>query len=466
MFYTHRPKLISSVDNPQFLPPVSRWTSLAGIFLIGTVTSAIALASWVKYNVTVKVDAVVRPIGEVRVVQPEVEGTIKSILVKPNQTVKIGDVIAYLNTDDLLIKKSQLQGNIQQGNLQISQVYAQIRILDRQILAETQVAQNAITSARVDLLRNQREYEEQQVSTQGEFLAAQANWQKAKASLDKARADLSFAKMDKERYQELSQIGAVGRRELEQKALTVQQTQSILDTERKSLEMAKIKVQSAQAAINPTPAAVMIAQERIAQETARGVSNIASLNKEKQALIERRVQLETQIKQSIKELEQVENQMRKSMILATSNGIILKLNLRNPGQVIRPSESIAEIVPDSSDLLIRALIPTEEIQKVNIGQQVQLRVGACPYPDYGTLQGVVQTISPDVITNQSNNQGTTNRMGNGYFEATVKPASLQFGHGRHQCYLQSGMEVKADIISKQETALEFMFRKARLITDL
>jgi len=272
--------------------------------------------------------------------------------------------------------------------------------------------------------------------------------------------------MDKERYRELSQIGAVGRRELEQKALTVQQTQSILDTERKSLEMAKIKVQSAQAAINPTPAAVMIARERVAQETARGMSNLASLNKEKQALIERRVQLETQIKQSIKELEQVENQIRKSMILATSNGIILKLNLRNPGQVIRPSESIAEIVPDSSDLLIRALIPTEEIQKVNIGQQVQLRVGACPYPDYGTLQGVVQTISPDVITNQSNNQGTTNRMGNGYFEATVKPASLQFGHGRHQCYLQSGMEVKADIISKQETALEFMFRKARLITDL
>ena len=169
----------------------------------------IALASWVKYNVTVKADAVVRPIGEIRVVQPEIEGTIKSILVKPNQTVKIGDVIAYLNTDDLLIKKSQLQGNIQQGNLQISQVYAQIRILDRQILAETQVAQNAINSARVDLLRNQREYQQQQVSTQGEFLAAQANWQKAKASLDKARADLNFAKMDKERYRELSQIGRV-----------------------------------------------------------------------------------------------------------------------------------------------------------------------------------------------------------------------------------------------------------------
>ncbi len=41
-------------------------------------------------------------------------------------------MISYLNTDDLLIKKSQLQGNIQQGNLQILQIHAQVRILDRQ----------------------------------------------------------------------------------------------------------------------------------------------------------------------------------------------------------------------------------------------------------------------------------------------------------------------------------------------
>ncbi|MBD2292970.1 HlyD family efflux transporter periplasmic adaptor subunit [Anabaena sphaerica FACHB-251] len=464
MLYTHNQKFIPSVENNEFLPPISRWTSLAGIFLIGTVATGITLSSWIKYNVTVKVDATVRPTGEIRVVQPEMEGTIKSILVKANQVVKMGDVIAHLDTDQLLIKKSQLQGNIQQGKLQLMQINAQIRILNNQILAEKQVSENVVASAKADLLRNQREYQERQINTQSEFFTAEASWEKAKTDLQKAQADLEFAKMDRDRYQQLSQIGAIGRREFEQKQLVVQQTQLTLEAEKKSFEIAKIKVNSAKAAVNPTTAMVMMAQERIAQETAKGQANIASLNKEKQALIERRVQFQTQIQQFQKELQQIDNQIHKSIIVATSNGIILKLNLRNPGQVVRPSESIAEIVPNNASLVIKAIIPTAEIKKVAVGQKVQLRVDACPYPDYGTLKGVVKTISPDVITTQSNNTGLATS--SSYFEATIQPETLQFGNSNHQCYIQSGMQVKADIISREETALKFMLRKARLITDL
>ncbi|MGM3307523.1 HlyD family secretion protein [Anabaena sp. WFMT] len=463
MLYTHHQKLISSEENNEFLPPISRWTSLAGISLIGTVVTAITLSSWVKYNVTVKAPGTVRPTGEIRVVQPEMEGTIKSILVKENQFVKMGDVIAHLDTEQLTIKKSQLQGNIQQGNLQLVQIDAQIHTLDIQTLAEKQVIERIVAAAKADLLRNQREYQERQINTESEFLVSEASLQKSKTDLEKAKADLEFAQIDRDRYEQLSQIGAIGRREFEQKKLVVQQTQLRLEAEEKSFEIAKIKVRSAKAAVNPTTAMVMMAQERISQETAKGKANIASLNKEKQALIERRFQLQTQINESRKELQQLENQLQKSVIIATSNGIILKLNLRNPGQVVRTSDSIAEIVPDHDSLVIKAMIPTAEIKKIAVDQKVQLRVSSCPYPDYGTLKGVVKTISPDVMKSQNNPNIAT---ASSYFEATIQPERLEFGNTNHQCYIQSGMEVKADIISREETALQFMLRKARLITDL
>lgn len=466
MLYTHNQKLISSGENDELLPPISRWTSLAGIFLISTVASGIALSSWIKYNVTVKTVGTVRPTGEVRLVQPQMEGTVKTILVKENQPVKIGDVIANLDNEQLLIKKSQLQGNIQQGGLQLIQIDAQIQNLDNQMSAEKKVIETVIATAKVDLARNQREYQERKVNTNSDFLASEASLQKAKTDLQKAQADLEFAKLDRDRYEQLSKIGAIGRRELEQKQLVVQQTQLRLQAEQKSFEIAKIKLQSAKAAVNPTPATVMMAQERIAQETAKGEANIASLNKEKQALLERRVQLQAQINQSQKELEQLENQIRKSSIFATSNGIILKLNLRNPGQVVRASESIAEIVPDYAALVIKAMIPKNEIKKVAVGQKVQLRVDACPYPDYGTLNGVVNNISPDVITTQNKNQGIASSNNLSFFEATIQPETLEFGNTIRQCHIQAGMEVKADIISREETALQFMLRKARLITDL
>ncbi|MTJ52892.1 HlyD family efflux transporter periplasmic adaptor subunit [Anabaena sp. UHCC 0253] len=465
MLYTHNQKFSFS-KNDESLPPISIWTTLAGMFLVGTVVTGISLSSWVKYNVTVKVAAIVRPIGETRVVQSKIEGAIKDILVKENQVVKQGEVIAILDTEQLLIKKSQLEDNIKQSRLQIIQIYAQNRTLNNQIISEKKVIENIVNSAKEDLLRNQREYKERKINTESELMAAQVNIQKELVDLQKAQADLEFAKVDRDRYEQLSQIGAIGKREFEQKQLVVKQTTLTLQSAKKAVDIAKIKIKSTQAAINPTTAMVKMAQERIAQETAKGEANIAALNKEKEILVQRLVEIQTQIKQSQKELQQLENQRKSSMILATSNGIIFKLNLRNPGQVVRAGESIAEVVPDNASLVIKAMIPTAEINKVAIGQKVQLRIDACPYPDYGTAKGAVKTIAPDVITPQSKDTTTPMSAGVSYFEATIQPESSSFGNNGRQCLLQSGMNATADIISREETALQFMLRKARLITDL
>ncbi|MDM3846651.1 MAG: HlyD family efflux transporter periplasmic adaptor subunit [Aphanizomenon gracile PMC649.10] len=466
MLYTHNQEFNSVIETDNSLPPVSRWTSLAGLFLIGTVITSIYLSSWVKYNVTVKAAAIVRPIGETRVVQSRIEGTVKSILVKENQIVKQGDIIALLDTEQLLIKKSQLEQSIKQNKLQILQIYAQNRTLNYQIMAEKRVIETIVNSAKEDLLRNQREYQERKINTESELMTAEVNIQKELVDLEKAKADLDFAKSDRDRYKQLSQIGAIGNREFEQKQLVVQQTTLTLQSTKKAVDLAKIKIKSTQAAINPTTAMVKIAQERIAQETARGEANIAALNKEREGLIQRLVEIQTQIKQSQKELQQLETQQKSSVILATSNGIIFKLNLRNSGQVVRVGESIAEVVPDSASLVIKAIIPTAEINKIAISQKVQLRVDACPYPDYGIANGTVKTIAPDAITSQSKDTTTTNSPGISYFEATIQPESNSFGINGHKCLLQSGMNATADIISREETALQFMLRKARLIADL
>lgn len=466
MLSSHNQKLFPPIDSADFLPPISPWISLTGICLVGTVGCAGALSSWVKYNVIVKAAGTVRPIGDVRVVQSDMEGTIKNIFVKENQNVRKGSALAMLDTEQLQIKKSQLLGDIQQGMLQLFQINAQIKTLDTQITAESKVIERSVSAATEDLERNKRLYIEQRSTTNNEFLAAQADLQKAYSSLQKAKADLDFATVDSERYQQLSQAGAIGKREFEQKKLVVMQTKSIVETEKKAIEIAKAKLASAKAALNPSKAAVAIARGKITQEKARGESTIATLNKEKQALIQRQVEMQNQINQSNQKLLQLNNSLKNSIIRATSDGIILKLNLRNPGQVVRAGESIAEIVPDNAPLLIKANIPTAEIRKVAIGQKVQLRVDACPYPDYGTLKGNVNAISPDAITPQTNNVGGAISSAASHFEVTIEPENPSFGNNGRQCVIQAGMDAKADIISKEETALQFILNKVRFATDL
>jgi HlyD family secretion protein len=465
MLYTHPQEFDSRIENEHSLPPISRWTSLAGVFLIGTVIASISLSSWVKYNVTVKAAAVVRPIGETRIVQSMIDGTVKTIFVKENQVVKQGDIIALLDMEQLLIKKSQLEENIKQSKLQIVQIYAQKQSLDNQIMAEKRVIERIINSAKEDLLRNQREYQERKINTDTELMTAIVNIQKELVDLEKAQADLEFAKVDRDRYEQLSKIGAIGNREFQQKQLVVQQTTLTLQSAQKAVDIAKIKIKSNKAAVNPTTALIKMAEERIAQEAAKGEANIAALNKERESLIQRLVEIQTQIKQSKKELQQIENHRKNSIILATSNGIIFKLNLRNSGQFLRAGESVAEVVPNGASIVTKAMIPTAEINKIAIGQKVQLRVDACPYPDYGTAKGIVKTIAPDAITPQSKDT-TANFSGISYFEVTIQPENNSFGNNNRQCLLQAGMNATAEIISKEETALQFILRKARLTADL
>lgn len=466
MLYTHQQELNSVIEHDHSLPPISPWTSLAGVFLVGTVITTISLSSWVKYNVTVKAAAIIRPIGETRVVQSKIEGTIKNVVVKENQTVKQGEEIAVLDTEQLLIKKSQLEENIKQNKLQIIQIYAQNRTLNHQMMAEKRAIERIINAAQQDLLRNQREYQERTINTEGELKTAEVNIQKELVDLQKAQADLEFAKVDRDRYEQLAKVGAVGNREFEQKKLVVEQTNLTLQAAQKAVDIAKIKVKSNQAAINPTTAMVKMAEERIAQEIAKGEANIAALNKEREGLLQRLVEIQTQIKQSQKELQQVENQRRNSIIVAPSNGIIFKLNLRNSGQFIRAGESIAEIVPNTASLVIKAMIPAGEIKKVAVGQKVELRIDACPYPDYGTAKGVVKTIAPDAIISQNKDTNTPVSSSINYFEATIQPENIYFGNNSRKCLLQAGMSATSEIISREETALHFMLRKARLMTDL
>jgi HlyD family secretion protein len=48
---------------------------------------------------------------------------------------------------------------------------------------------------------------------------------------------------------------------------------------------------------------------------------------------------------------------------------------------------------------------------------------------------------------------------------TIKPDLLTLGNGVNKCQIRSGMEGKAEIISKQETVLQFVLRKARLLVN-
>ncbi len=491
------------IQTNEFLPPISRWTTFGGMFILCVIGLAVPVAAVTKYKVTVKGQAVVRPAGELRIVQAATEGQIMRIYVKENQVVKKGDAIATIDDSRLQTKKNQLQTNIQQANLQGVQINAQINALNSQIQAETDRLNHIIIGAEAELSGRRREYRDKNLTTvselqeadanvriaQEELQAGEAQLKTAQANLHATEAALGAARSKQNRYESVATQGALSKDQLEEAQLAVKQQQqavkgqkALVEVQTQTIERLQQAVSAAiarrqrtQAALNPSHAEVEIARARIAQEKAAGEANKATLEKERQALVKQRIEIEKQLERDTSELKQVEIDLAQTIIAATADGIISQLNLRNPGQTVRVGEEVVQIVPSHAVQVVKAAVASEDKSKLKIGQKVQMRVSACPYPDYGTLNGKVQAISPDAMTPQKH--GTNGSIPNtntspkasapaAFYEVTIEPETLVLGKDKNQCHIQLGMEGRADIIAREETVLRFFLRKARLIADL
>lgn len=459
MVNVHNTDFLQPIQTDEFLPPISRWITFGGLFVLCVLALAIPVTTVTKYKVTVKGQAVVRPSGELRIVQAATEGQVMQIHVKENQVVKTGDAIAMIDDSRLQTKKNQVQTNIQQAKLQLVQINAQIQTLNSQIRAETDKINRIVSGAEAELSDRLRRYQDKKINTVTEFEEAQAN-------LHSTEAALNAAKLKQKRYESVAE--ALSRDKLEEAQLATKQQEQ-------AVSAAIAKKQRARAALNPSHAEVKIATERIAQEKAAGVSNKTAFEKELQGIIKQQIELEKQLERDTGELKQVEIELNHTTITATADGIISQINLRNPGQTVRPGEEVLQIVPSDAKQIVKAVVASEDKSKLKIGQQVQMRVSACPYPDYGTLNGKVEAISPDAMTPPTNSTNgsplhpnTTPKASvpGTFYQVTIEPESLVLGKGKNLCPIQLGMEGRVDIISLEETVLQFFLRKARLIADM
>jgi multidrug efflux pump subunit AcrA (membrane-fusion protein) len=479
----------------EFLPHIGKWINIGGGVMMSMFVVAVSLTSVLHYNVTVKVPATIRPLGELRLVESAMMGTVKKIAVKENQLVKKGEIIAYIDDSQLQSQKRQLQNTIGQNQLQLSQIDAQISQVNTQIIAQTNLTDRTIIAAQAELMGTERNYGDQQMKANTEMAQAEIAVKLAKEQLERLRkekvliatvqeaeAGLKLAKIQRDRLQSIVGTGAVSRNLVEEKDQAVKSAQAKLEQAKSSsknlqeekeqaVKLAEINLQKAKIAINPSNSTVTVAAERIKQEQSRGEATLAALKKEGETLLQQRVELQKQQIRTRQELQQLENELSKSVIRSPTTGTLMQLKLRNPGQVVQVSQALAQIAPLDAPLIIKANVSAKDIDKVKANQAVQMQVSACPYPEYGTLKGTVKTVAPDAIATTQNN-ALINTPQIATYEVNIEPETLYLGKSdkadrRYRlCHLKSGMEGRADIISRRETVMQFILRKSKLITNL
>ena len=148
-------------------------------------------------------------------------------------------------------------------------------------------------------------------------------------------------------------------------------------------------------------------------------------------------------------LKAAEDRVRRTVLRSPVDGIINKLGITTIGAVVRPGESIAEIVPIGDSLLVEARVRPQDVAFIHPGQAASVKVTAYNYTVYGDLAGVVDRIGADTIPDEK---------GNPYFRVIVRTNSNHLGSNKDALPIIPGMVVTADIRTGRKSVLDYILR--------
>lgn len=146
-------------------------------------------------------------------------------------------------------------------------------------------------------------------------------------------------------------------------------------------------------------------------------------------------------------LRAAQDRVRRTVLRAPVHGIVNKLSVSTIGAVVKPGESIVEIVPIEDTLLVEARVRPQDVAFIRPGQPASIKVTAYTYTVYGDLPGVVERIGADTVPDEK---------GNPYYRVILRTQRTHLGADSKALPIMPGMVVTADIQTGRKSVLAYL----------
>ena len=152
------------------------------------------------------------------------------------------------------------------------------------------------------------------------------------------------------------------------------------------------------------------------------------------------------------------DKVKQSTLISPVKGKINKIFFNTVGGVIQPGKEVMELVPLDDALVIETKIEIRDIAFLRPNQPAVVKLTAYDYTIYGTLDAVVEGISPN---------STVDDKGNAYYLVRVRTLKSSLGKGLP---IIPGMVAQVDVLTGKKTILSYLLKpvlkaKARAFTE-
>jgi adhesin transport system membrane fusion protein len=138
-------------------------------------------------------------------------------------------------------------------------------------------------------------------------------------------------------------------------------------------------------------------------------------------------------------------------LLAPANGIVKNIFFTTVGGVLRAGETMMELVPTSSDLVVEAKVSPADIANVQVGQSAKVKLDAYDYSIFGAMNGEVSYISPDTLE-ENTAQGKKP-----YYRTLILIREAEFNdRSQEDIEIRPGMTANIDIKARERTVFSYL----------
>lgn len=189
-----------------------------------------------------------------------------------------------------------------------------------------------------------------------------------------------------------------------------------------------------------------------------------SIASRKESIQKFRNEAQKELNEVLAEFEQLENsktaildQVTRTSIKAPVAGTISELLISTISEVVQPGSDILKIVPDDDALVLETKILPSDIGFIYPGLVAKVKFTAYDFAIYGGLEGKIEKISADTITDEE---------GDSFYVARVRTDKNHLGTETSPLYLLPGMTATVDIVVGKHTILDYLIKPIIKARDL
>ncbi|MEM9360117.1 MAG: HlyD family type I secretion periplasmic adaptor subunit [Pseudomonadota bacterium] len=401
------------------------WLTVLIIALL--LLSVVAWASWAKLEEVTTGEGRVIPSRQTQVVQTLEGGIVREILAREGDLVKAQQVLMRIDDTGFASRLGELRQKRWSMRAEIARLTAEangkdsiqfdkelVNAAPRAIQSEKQAfaARKKQQAGEISVLRQQLLQRQQSL---GEL---EANRRKFQATLRPIRRELQLTR-------NLKKKGAVPEIDVLRLEQKVAELEGELKVVTASLPRAKAAILEAELRISTVESAARAkARERLAAVR----SELAVID-------------ET--------LKAAKDRVLRTSLKAPVRGIVNKLNVTSLGSIVQPGRDIIEIVPLDDALHLETRIRPRDVAFIRPGQKASIKLTAYDFLIYGALEGSVERISADTISDQQ---------GQPYYRVIVKTEQNHIELNDRRLPIIPGMVASVDIQTGEKTVLDYLLK--------